>query len=185
MNTVVTSREEILSTCRELVQQQDWSAVSIRSVAAACGVSVGSIYNYFSSKEELMADTVESVWCELFHRPEDAEVFQDIEACVTWLYQRMEYGSKKYPGFFTLHALGWLREGTSEWRGRMEKTWEHMRSGLCMVLRRDQRVRADAFDDVFTPEHLADVLFSLLLSALVRRDYDPTAVLELIRRLLH
>lgn len=42
MNTVVTSKEEILKASRELIRQQGWSAVSIRSVAAACGVSVGS-----------------------------------------------------------------------------------------------------------------------------------------------
>ena len=77
MNTVVTSREEILKTSRELIQQQGWSAVNIRSVASACGVSVGSIYNYFDSKSALVGATVESVWCEIFHRPEDSTVFQD------------------------------------------------------------------------------------------------------------
>ena len=45
MNTIVTSKQEILKTSRELIQQQGWSAVSIRSVASACGGSVGSIYN--------------------------------------------------------------------------------------------------------------------------------------------
>ena len=50
MNTIVTSKEEILKTSREMIRQQGWSAISIRSVAAACGVSVGSIYNYFDSK---------------------------------------------------------------------------------------------------------------------------------------
>ena len=45
MNAAVTSKEEILKTSRELIRQQGWSSVSIRSVAAACGVSVGSIYN--------------------------------------------------------------------------------------------------------------------------------------------
>lgn len=54
MNTVVTSKEQILQTSRELIRQQGWSTVSIRSVAAACGVSVGSIYNYFDSKAELV-----------------------------------------------------------------------------------------------------------------------------------
>ena len=34
MNTVVTSKDEILKTNRELIQKQGWSAVSIRSVAA-------------------------------------------------------------------------------------------------------------------------------------------------------
>lgn len=36
MNIVVTSKDEILKTNRELIQKQGWSAVSIRSVAAAC-----------------------------------------------------------------------------------------------------------------------------------------------------
>ena len=40
MNTVVTSKEEILKTSRELIQQHGWSAVNIRSVAAACGGAV-------------------------------------------------------------------------------------------------------------------------------------------------
>ena len=89
MNTIVTSKQEILKTSRELIQQQGWSAVSIRSVASACGVSVGSIYNYFDSKAELITATVESVWCEIFHRPEDDAVFQDVQTCITWMYGRM------------------------------------------------------------------------------------------------
>ena len=71
MNKIVTSKEEILKTSRELIQEQGWSAVNIRSVAAACGVSVGSIYNYFDSKATLVGAAVESVWFEIFHRQDD------------------------------------------------------------------------------------------------------------------
>lgn len=62
MNTVVTSKEEILKKSRELIQKNGWATVNIRSLAAACGVSVGSIYNYFESKSALVSATVESVW---------------------------------------------------------------------------------------------------------------------------
>ena len=110
MNTIVTSKEEILQTSRELIRQQGWSAVNIRSVAAACGVSVGSIYNYFDSKADLVGATVESVWSEIFHRPSDMSVFQNVESCITWMYERMAYGSEQYPGFFTLHSLGFMRK---------------------------------------------------------------------------
>ena len=66
MNTIVTSKEDILKNSRELIREKGWAAVSIRSVASACGVSVGSIYNYYDSKAELISATVESVWCEIF-----------------------------------------------------------------------------------------------------------------------
>ena len=52
MNTVVTSREEILKTSRELIQQQGWSAVSIRSVAAACGAGTAGGVNRRSAAGE-------------------------------------------------------------------------------------------------------------------------------------
>lgn len=185
MNTVVTSKEAILKTSRELIQQQGWSAVSIRSVAAACGVSVGSIYNYFDSKAALVGATVESVWCEIFHRPEEGNVFWDTQACIAWMYARMKYGCEQYPGFFTLHSLGFMREDKQDGKRRMQQTWQHILEGLCSVLKRDAKVRPDAFTQQFTAEKFADVLFSLMLSALLRQDYDPSAVLEIVRRTLY
>ena len=185
MNTVVTSKEEILKASRELVRQQGWPAVNIRSVAAACGVSVGSIYNYFDSKAALVGAVVESVWCEIFHRAEDGAAFQDTLSCVTWLYKRMECGCKHYPGFFTLHALGFMGEEKSDGKRKMLQTWQHISEGLCAVLKRDARIRPDAFAGDFTAEKFADVLFSLMLSAFLRQDYDPSTVLEIVRRTLY
>ena len=185
MNTVVTSKEDILKASRTLIQKEGWSAINIRSVASACGVSVGSIYNYFDSKAALMGAAVESVWCEIFHRPENGAVFQDTLACITWLYGRMEYGCKQYPGFFSLHSLGFLGEDKSDGRQKMQQTWQHILDGLCSVLRRDANVRPDAFTKEFTAEKFADLLFSLMLSALMRQDYDPGAVLEIVRRTLY
>lgn len=185
MNTAVTSKEEILKTSRELIRRQGWSAVSIRSVAAGCGVSVGSIYNYFDSKTDLIGATVESVWCEIFHRPEDDAVFQDVQACVAWMYQRMAYGCERYPGFFTLHSLGFLQEDKTAGKQRMQQTWQHILAGLRSVLKQDVRIRPDAFTEQFTAEKFADVLFSQMLSALLRQDYDPSAVLEIVRRTLY
>ena len=132
-----------------------------------------------------MGATVESVWCEIFHRPEDGSVFQDTQACITWLYERMEYGCKQYPGFFTLHSLGFLGEDKSDGRQKMQQTWQHILDGLCSVLQRDTKVRSDAFTQQFTAEQFADLLFSLMLSALLRQDYDPSAVLEIVRRTLY
>ena len=77
MNPMATSKENILQISRKLIQQNGWAGVNIRSVAAACGVSVGCIYNYFESKTDLLSATVESIWSDIFHHPEDEAVFQD------------------------------------------------------------------------------------------------------------
>lgn len=185
MNTVVTSKENILKAGRKLIQNKGWSAVNIRSVAAACGVSVGSIYNYFDSKAALISAAIESIWCEIFKQPKDETVFNDTQACIKWMYEQMEYGCKQYPGFFTLHSLGFMQEEKNQGRQKMQQTWHHISEKLCSVLKQDTKIRANAFSENFTAEQFADVLFSLMLSALLRQNYDPTAVLEIVRRVLY
>lgn len=67
----------------------------------------------------------------------------------------------------------------------MQQTWRHILDELRAVLARDARIRPNAFTAQFTAERFADVLFSLMLSALLREDYDPTAALEIVRRALY
>ena len=102
-----------------------------------------------------------------------------------WVYERMACGCREYPGFFTLHSLGFMREDKSDGKRRMQQTWQHIVAGLRFVLERDARVRTDAFTEQFTAAAFANVLFSLMLSALLRQDYDPSAVLEIVRRTLY
>lgn len=185
MNNSVTSREEILEVSRELIRSRGWASVNIRSVAAACGVAVGSIYNYFESKSELTGAVVESIWREIFHRPEDGEIFRNTLSCIRWMYGRMEQGNREYPGFFSLHSMGFLEDERDSGKELMQRTWMHIHKGLCLVLSRDEEIRADAFNESFTAEKFAGTLFSLLLSAMLKRDFDPETVLEVTRRTLY
>lgn len=185
MNSAATSKDEILAKSRELVRQSGWSAVSIRSVAAACGVSVGCIYNYVDSKADLVGATVESAWREIFHRQDEPAAFRSTEACVTWMYERLAYGHERYPGFFTLHSLGFMGEEKEGGRRRMDGAWRHILVMLRAVLERDARVRPGAFTEAFTAERFADALFSLMLAAMLRGDFDPAAALEIVRRTLY
>jgi AcrR family transcriptional regulator len=185
MNKMVTSKEEILKTSRELIQTQGWSAVNIRSVASACHVSVGSIYNYFDSKTALIGSIVESVWHEIFHPSEVSMAFQDTQACITWIYERLDYGCKQYPSFFTLHSLNFIQEEKTDGKQWMQQTWQHILDSLCSILKRDARIRPDAFHGEFTEKKFADILFSLILSAMLRKNFDPAPVLEIIRRTIY
>lgn len=66
MNHLATSKEDILAASRELIKENGWTAVSIRAVASRCSVSAGTIYNYYESKADLLGDTIESIWREIF-----------------------------------------------------------------------------------------------------------------------
>ncbi|MDE5699394.1 MAG: TetR/AcrR family transcriptional regulator [Lachnospiraceae bacterium] len=185
MNTVITSREAILDTCRQLVKEQGWPAVNIRNVAAACGVSVGSIYYYFDSKTALTAATVESIWCDIFHFSESEPDFDSFLSCVQWIFDSIRKGSEQYPGFFTSHSMNFIEADKSDGQQLMAQSWEHMQTRLCAILTKDQKVRPEAFDDTFHPKKFVDIVFSLILAALIQQNYDDSAILEMIRRMLY
>ncbi len=52
----------LIAEARRQIEQSGYSAVTIRSVAKACSVGVGTVYNYFSSKDELLATYMLSDW---------------------------------------------------------------------------------------------------------------------------
>lgn len=51
-------RDLILAAARQIVSEVGFQETSIAAVAAASGVSTGSVYSYFASKAELMAEIV-------------------------------------------------------------------------------------------------------------------------------
>lgn len=126
-----------------------------------------------------------SVWGDIFHHPDDESVFDDTVSCIRWMYRQLEYGYQTYPGFFTHHSMGFMQEDAADGKIRMHHAWQHILDQLCMVLKRDPQVRADAFTEQFSAEQFAEVLLSLMLSAVIRQDFDPSAVLEMTRRTLY
>ena len=54
--------KNLIDEARRQVAQGGYAGVTIRSVAAACGVGVGTVYNYFPSKDALLASFMLEDW---------------------------------------------------------------------------------------------------------------------------
>lgn len=185
LNTVITSKKAILETSRKLIQENGWAAISIRSVAQACKISVGSVYNYFDSKSDLIATTVESVWCDIFHIPDGRASFSRFTDCIEWAYESMRRGNEKYPGFFSMHSMSFVGEDKSSGQELMAKSWKHIQDGFYMVLMRDEKIDQGVFDDVFTPQKFVEIICSLIISSLLRHDYDCSGIVRMVERILY
>ncbi len=55
-------KQNMLEEVEALLQDGGYSAVTIRAVATRCGVGVGTVYNYFPSKEAMLAEYLLTDW---------------------------------------------------------------------------------------------------------------------------
>lgn len=55
-------REQLLAEAKRQIFERGYADTTVRSVAGACGLGVGTVYNYFKSKEMLIATFVYEDW---------------------------------------------------------------------------------------------------------------------------
>lgn len=55
-------REQLLAEAKKQISERGYSRTTIRSVAGECGLAVGTMYNYFSSKDMLIASFMLEDW---------------------------------------------------------------------------------------------------------------------------
>ena len=91
--------------------------------------------------------------------PEGSVQFLNFADSVAWVYERNTKGSKQYPGFFTLHSMSFAAGEKETGRLKMEQYFDHMKTELCRVLKMDQCVNPEAFNDKLTPRSFVDLVF--------------------------
>lgn len=90
-------RTLILQTTRRLLNEQDYSQITISQIAKACGIGKGTVYEYFQSKEDLFIQVIVSYAEEqnqiLCQPLQSASLPQAIYDIVLRLYDMFEHNS--------------------------------------------------------------------------------------------
>ena len=185
INTVVTSKAEILKACREIVAEQGLAAVNMRAVAKRCGIALGSLYYYFPSKDELVLETIESVWQSIFHMESGEVRPQSFPDTVAWIFDDIRGSMEQYPNFFTTHSLGFASGEKDRAKRTMDACLSHIRAGMGEALRADPAVRGDAFSPALSEAAFLDFVLSSVVGLLLQGKTDCAVLLEVIRRAIY
>lgn len=59
---IENARERLIAEAKKQLLEKGYSALTVRSVAAACGIGTGTFYNYFDSKNKLIAVVMLEDW---------------------------------------------------------------------------------------------------------------------------
>lgn len=185
MNKIVTSEKEILDICKNIVVEKGLQAVSMRAVAKRCNVAVGSIYNYYDSKDDLIISTIKSIWMEIINEVDFNYDTNDFIEYLSKLFNQIHYGCKKYPNFFTVHALSFTKSSKEKGRQAMDDYFNEIKDNMLKALKNDLKIKKGLFSDDFKEDAFIEFIFSNFISILADSSKSITFLLELVKKLIY
>lgn len=176
-------KEEILKITRDMVLENGLDFIDIRTVAIKLNLAIGSIYYYFTSKDELLAETIRSVFDDIF-KFEDNDKSSFLKFMED-LFKHMEKGKKMYPNFFTLHSLQFNTKGKEESKEFMKEYLELIKEHMLEALNNDKHLKEDAFNKDFTKEAFLHTILSSLITIFISDKNNSFILLEMIKRSIY
>lgn len=163
MNRSATSKEQLLETAKEIAYGEGISKLSIRRVASESGIAIGTVYNYYPAKSDLVLAVMEDFWRSVFHRSRFDIESCDFQASYLHLFTSLRENLSRFEDCF-LKEVGRYGQGDSlNEKELFFVYWTHMKEGMLKILLRDQEVREDAFSGSFTAQGFIDFAFSNLM----------------------
>ena len=159
-------KDRLLTEAKQQIEQNGYEAVTIRSIAKGCGVGVGTVYNYFPSKEALIASHLLEDWKNCIHTIQAAaDCSKTPQPVLQCIYDQLV-------GFASRHeAIFRTESASSSFAGSFSQYHGLLRDQLAQPLRR-------FCGDDFTAQFAAE---SLLTWSMVGKPFS--AIYEILKKL--
>lgn len=173
MNHRVTSTDIILEKALFIAKKEGVDKLSIRKLASACGIAVGSVYNYYPDKEALVTALAETFWNNIFSDQErlyhhGMSFTQFLEWYYSYLYAKMS----PYDG-------SWVRD--LEGKIPMDATIQL----LMQILKEDEKVNNSIWNMEFQPENFCRYVFTNIMALLQSGEANCRFFIYLLENLLY
>ena len=94
-------REQMLAETRKQIEEKGYAATTMRSVSGACGFAVGTMYNYFESKDMLVASFMLEDWKEVIGKiRQNLDSGSDDAEKLRFIYEGLLEFYKKHENIF-------------------------------------------------------------------------------------
>ena len=149
--------QRLAEEARRQIEESGFSAMTIRSVAKACGVGVGTVYNYFPSKEALVATFMLADWKDCVASIDRcAADAQNLEPVLKAIHEQLRLFLAKFDPIFRDESA------VAGYTGAMTKYHSVLRAQLAAPMRKFCR-------DDFTAEFIAEAMLTWTVAG---KDFD-------------
>ncbi len=165
--------ENILATAKIQLFEKGYNDMTMRSVASDCHIAVGTLYNYFESKDLLIAQIMLNDW---------KEIMRDVKA-------QCRYVDNIFDGFKIVY------DGVSDFSDRYDSVWTQY--GKSLSIKKEMPVQFDLLitelsgilDEILIRCHdekdryISVFLSEILISAAAKKDFEYDNLAGVLKRM--
>lgn len=176
-----TLRENILSCARDIVNTQGPDAINIRSIANKTGIATGTVYNYFSCKDDILIALTEEYWrntlAEMRNTIRANSFCEQLREIYTFILERIDQSAG-----MLMRSLSNI-EGAG--RARMNAMHSALGNALVRLIDQDENILNDIWNETFTKEQYTRFVIINMMALLQAGTLDISFFLEIVRKTIY
>lgn len=181
----VIRKEEIFEISKRIAMEEGLSKLTIRNLASEAGISIGSVYNLFGTKDALVMELIEYYWSSSLLNiiAESKTSTGDFVDRLETLYISFKSASDKFhedwiKDVFTIHM-------SNPDIVKMSDRYKKIIEERIEEFTKEETSLKDYFDDDFTMDELADFIFENMMLLLRKNSPDLGFFKIILRRIIY
>lgn len=175
-------KEVILSKAKDIAINEGINKINIRTVAKKSGVSIGTVYNYFPSKGDLLVAVIQDFWQGALNDVDwisliDNDFYENLEKVYSVLYDYLHKFKENW-----LEQLALLK--TQEkliGRQKEDEYFQKMYGKLILLIDMDNKLQQYPWSEIISKENMAEFIFENMLIMLKKEKEDMKFFIELLK----
>ena len=176
-----TLRDTLLALAKEMADREGIEAVNIRTIARRAGVAAGTVYNYFSGKDEILLALTEEYWRGALAEMEGAITAPDLCGQLEEIFLFLEERIRRSAGML----MGSLDKGEGTGQERMAAMLGRLEKALVRRMEGDPGIRREVWEREFTRERFARFILTNLMALWREEEPDLALFLAVVRKIIY
>jgi AcrR family transcriptional regulator len=178
-------KQTILSEAKEIAIKQGITKVDIRSVAKNSGIAIGTVYNYFPSKGDLLVAVIEDFWEGAFADVDwGSFAYEDFYDNLEKIYNILYIYLNKFKENW-LEELSFLKT-QEKLLGKQKQTeyFKKIYNRIKDMMEMDNNIKQYQWTDVISKEKTAEFIFENMIMMLKKGDKNMSFFIEILKKIM-
>lgn len=175
----------ILNSSKEIAIQQGISKLNIRIVAKKSGIAIGTIYNYYPKKSNLIIAVIEDFWSEAFttlnkKNQVDNDFFKKIQVMYYSLFDNVKNFKENW-----LEQLSILNNSEKAIGKQKENEYFKMAyEYIANLIDEDENIKKNIYTSTLTKEKITEFIFDNMLLLLKKEEKNIDFFIDILKKIL-